>query len=73
MGGVGGAILVGAIALVLWRMHSRKQKQAVKDEDDVFAGPGDSLMREKHTSNPFKKNLDQYHNPGGTVNTASNF
>jgi len=76
VGGIGGAILIGAIAVVLWRVWGRKQKKPVIDEDDLFAGQNDSLMREKQTGNaniPLRSNQQTYHNPNGAVNTASNF
>lgn len=79
VGGIGGAILVGAIAIVLWRLWGRKQNKPDLDDTDIFAGQNDSLMREKETSpggpTPLRSpnNLDRYHNPNGAVNTASNF
>lgn len=77
VGGVGGALLVGGIALVAWRMWGRKQHNRVnQDDDDMLDSQNDSIRREKASgsgTSPFRSNLDQYHNPGGTVNTASNF
>jgi len=78
VGGIGGAILLGGLALVAWRMWGRRRAKGprMEDEDDVF-GPQqhDSLMQEKPTpASPFGSNgLDRYHNPGGNVNAASNF
>jgi len=76
VGGIGGAILVGGIAIVLWRMYARKQKSKVTEDDIIFAGQNDSLMREKEIGNtgvPLRSNSEHYHNPNGAVNTASNF
>lgn len=76
--GVGGAILIGAIGVVFWRI-SRKRNAARTDEDtDLMSGTAvGSGVRETAPSpgaggTPFKSTLDQYHNPG-PVNAASNF
>ena len=83
VGGRGGAILIGAIAIVLLRVRGRQNKQKVNEDDIIFAGQNDNLMREKNATPlnpqaavanaPFRNNLEQYHNPNGAVNTASNF
>jgi hypothetical protein len=76
VGGIGGAILVGAIAVVAWRLWGRKHHKVATEDDDIFVGTNDSVMREKaagNASTPFRSNLEQYHNPNGAVNTASNF
>jgi hypothetical protein len=77
--GIGGAILLGGLAIVAWRIWGRKRGDA--DDDDLM-GSANPSHKEKTNSfhggstgiplNPFKKTLDQYHNPG-PVNTASNF
>lgn len=74
--GVGGAILIGALGLVFWRIH-KKRNERYGDEDDLMGGTAvGSGPREKAPSpagnTPFKNTLDQYHNPG-PVNAASNF
>lgn len=74
--GVGGAILIGALGLVFWRIHKKRNGQ-FGDEDDLMGGTAvGSNPREKAPSpannTPFKNTLDQYHNPG-PVNAASNF
>ncbi|KAJ5835009.1 Mid2-like cell wall stress sensor [Penicillium robsamsonii] len=74
--GVGGAILIGAVGLVFWRIHKKRSEQ-YGDEDDLMGGTAvGSGPREKAPSpagnTPFKNTLDQYHNPG-PVNAASNF
>jgi hypothetical protein len=70
--GVGGAILIGALAVVAWRIWGKKRHNA--DEDDLY--DPNSTFKDKSSSgssaNPFKSTLDQYHNPA-PVNTASNF
>ena len=76
--GVGGAILIGAIGVVFWRMSARKRNAARTDEDaDLMSGTAVGTgAREKapspHGGTPFQSTLDQYHNPG-PVNAASNF
>lgn len=78
VGGVGGAILVGALAVVAWRLWGRKNRVPSPEDEDLFAGTNDNVMREKvaHNTNgsvPQRTNLDSYQNPNGVVNTASNF
>lgn len=82
VGGIGGAILVGGLALVAWRLWGRRQHNRVPtDDDDIFGtsaigNNNDSLLQEKRNSpgpSPFGRNTAQYHNPGGNLNTASNF
>lgn len=76
VGGIGGAILVGALAVVAWRLWGRKHHKVPTEDEDIFAGTNDNLMREKAVGNggsPLRGNLEQYHNPNGAVNTASNF
>ncbi|KKK15336.1 hypothetical protein P175DRAFT_0492365 [Aspergillus ochraceoroseus IBT 24754] len=76
--GVGGAILLGAIGVVAWRLQARKRN--ARDNDDVadlMSGTAvGSGAREKAPNpsggTPFRTTLDQYHNPG-PVNAASNF
>ncbi|KAE8411251.1 hypothetical protein BDV36DRAFT_90783 [Aspergillus pseudocaelatus] len=77
--GVGGAILIGALGVVAWRIHARKRNAHDNDEaTDLMSGTAvGSGVREKAPSpgaggTPFKSTLDQYHNPG-PVNAASNF
>ena len=74
--GIGGAILLGGIAVVAWRIWGRKGRATDDDNDLMDSHPGSS-GREKHSSvsgqSPFRSTLDQYHNQTGPVNTASNF
>lgn len=74
--GIGGAILLGGIAVVAWRIWGRKGHPNEDDNDLMDSHPGSS-GREKRSSisghSPFRSTLDQYHNHGAPVNTASNF
>ncbi|KAI4121370.1 MAG: hypothetical protein LQ338_006402 [Usnochroma carphineum] len=74
--GVGGAILLGGVAVVAWRIWGRKGHNIDDDNDLMDSHPGSS-GHEKRSSvsghSPFRSTLDQYHNHGGPVNTASNF
>jgi hypothetical protein len=76
VGGVGGAILLGGIAIVCWRMWGRKNRMPDND-DDLVANTGAALGDKPHSSStgntPFQSNLEQYHNPGGRPNAAANF
>ncbi|KAI4085852.1 MAG: hypothetical protein LQ348_007767 [Seirophora lacunosa] len=74
--GIGGAILIGGIVVVAWRIWGRKGRPNDDDNELVDSHPG-SADHEKRSSisgqSPFRTTLDQYHNHGGPVNTASNF
>lgn len=76
VGGVGGAILLGGIAIVAWRLRKKRQNQE-NDEDDYLSGSTGSPLREKRNSQggntPFQSTLESYHNPAGKPNTAANF
>lgn len=75
VGGVGGALLLGGIALVFWRMKKR-QHRVTEDDDDLMAGTGSALGDKPQNgtgASPFQSNLEQYHNPGGRPNAAANF
>jgi len=69
--GIGGAIVLGALAAVAWRLWGRK-----KPVEDDFYDPNDTSKEARGSGsteqNPFKTTLDQYHNPV-PVNTAHNF
>ncbi|KAI4212526.1 MAG: hypothetical protein LQ351_004778 [Letrouitia transgressa] len=76
--GIGGAILLGGIAVVTWRIWGRKRHNVDEDNDLVDSVPGSSGREHEKTSSisghsPFRSTLDQYHKPAGPVNTASNF
>ena len=72
VGGVGGAILLGALAVVAWRIWGKKKQHNYQDDDLMDAQTG----REKTSSvsgghSPFRSNLEQHH--AGPINTSSNF
>ncbi|KAL8938844.1 MAG: hypothetical protein Q9211_003010 [Gyalolechia sp. 1 TL-2023] len=74
--GIGGAILLGGLAVVAWRIWGRNGRSNDDDNDLMGSHPGSS-GHEKRSSisgqSPFRSTLDQYHNHGGPPNTASNF
>jgi hypothetical protein len=75
VGGVGGALLLGGIALVFWRMKKRQSK-VTADDDDLNLNTGAALGDKPQNgtgASPFQSNLDQYHNPGARPNAAANF
>lgn len=69
VGGIGGAALIGGIALVAWRLWGKKRRQDFSP-DDTLDSPGDSIHRQKRASAAV---TPAYSNPNGAVNTASNF
>jgi hypothetical protein len=80
VGGIGGAILIGGIAIVAWRLWGKKKREKAASADDFGMGtagsPRDSLGREKQisaSSHAPTLSTDSYRNPNGAVNTASNF
>ncbi|KXT10147.1 hypothetical protein AC579_509 [Pseudocercospora musae] len=77
VGGIGGAILVGGLAVVAWRIWGKKKRQAVPP-DEYIDSQNDSLRKERIASGSGLERYQQphnapYQNPGGSVNTASNF
>lgn len=72
--GVGGALLLGALAFVAWRIWGKKKNNG-DDDDDLMGnnGRGHEQTSSVGDNSPFKSTLDQYHNPAGRVNAASNF
>lgn len=73
--GVGGAIILGGIAVVYYRLRRKRNARGPGDDDDLMhAGTavGSHSHENSTSSSPFKSTLDQYHNPG-PVNPASNF
>lgn len=74
--GVGGAIILGAVGVVFWRLRRRRRAQHDEDADlmsGTAVGSGTREMAPSPASGtPFRSTLDQYHNPG-PVNPASNF
>ena len=78
VGGIGGAIVLGGLAIVAWRIWGRKKNRS-EDDDDYLAGSNahQPLNTEKrHSGSPndmFNRTLEQHHTPGGRVNAAANF
>ncbi|KAI7198616.1 hypothetical protein D0869_00610 [Hortaea werneckii] len=87
LGGVGGAILIGGIAFVCWRLWGKKHKpEPLPQEDEMLDSRDDSISREKRRGSngmPLDGGLggsegdpdevQGYRNPNGRVNAASNF
>ncbi|KAL8745600.1 MAG: hypothetical protein Q9190_002283 [Brigantiaea leucoxantha] len=73
--GVGGALLLGGLAVVAWRIWGRRRHDAGEENDLMDSQLGSSGEKRSSVSgqSPFRSTLDQYHNPAGPVNTASNF
>jgi len=69
--GIGGAILLGALGFVAWRIWGKKK--GGDDEDDIY-DPNENKERPSGSTadTPFRSTLDQYHNPA-PVNPSSNF
>ncbi|OAX77840.1 hypothetical protein ACJ72_07857 [Emergomyces africanus] len=76
--GVGGAVILGGLAFVAWRLRRKRNARGLGDDDDLM-NAGTAVGSSTHetstmgtTHSPFKTTLDQYHHPGG-VNASSNF
>ncbi|KAK2809881.1 hypothetical protein FQN50_003522 [Emmonsiellopsis sp. PD_5] len=76
--GVGGAVILGGLAFVAWRLRRKRNARGVGDDDDLM-NAGTAVGSSSHetstmgtANSPFKSTLDQYHNPRG-VNPSSNF
>jgi hypothetical protein len=73
--GVGGAIILGGLALVAWRIWGRKKHQ---EENDGLMDYGSAIESKPETGGsltsrtPFQSTLESYHAPT-QVNTAANF
>lgn len=80
--GVGGAIVLGALGLVGWRIWGRKKHNEENDglmDYDMTATTGGVEKSERGSSaggtqrsTPFQSTLENYHQPG-QVNASSNF
>ena len=68
--GVGGAIIIGALLIVAFRLRKRKSIGAA-DSDELQGSP--SSAGPSRQQDAFKATLDQYHKPPGTVNPSANF
>lgn len=84
VGGIGGAILIGGLAFVAWRLWGKK-KAAAGEQEEFYDGSqeGSSIAGQKRESMGVLSNsgmsegggtgLERYQNPNGRINTASNF
>ncbi|MCJ1232227.1 mucin 12, cell surface associated [Varicellaria rhodocarpa] len=73
--GIGGALILGGLGLVAWRVWGKRHNSG-EDDDDLMSsrsGAGHGKSSSMAENSPFRSTLDQYHNPTGQVNTASNF
>jgi hypothetical protein len=75
--GLGGAVLLGGLAVVAYRIWGRKKSG--QDTDDYYDQSRPSTGLEKvggssgsGSSNPFKSTLESYHTPA-KLNASSNF
>ncbi|KAK1078088.1 hypothetical protein LTR33_007537 [Friedmanniomyces endolithicus] len=70
VGGIGGAVLIGGIAVVAWRLWGRKRKGGSGEDgrDEMLDSRDDSIRREK-----IGVQQGRYGNPGGPVTASSNF
>ena len=79
VGGIGGAILVGGLAFVAWRLWGKKKAAAREEPDEVWGGSRpDSIETAKRSSGmpSYGGDIsrgDGYSNPNGAINTSSNF
>jgi hypothetical protein len=75
--GIGGAIILGGLLIVAWRIWGRKKND--DDSDGLMGFRTGSGGHEKDNSgnavapNPFQSTLENYHNPARPVNASSNF
>ncbi|KAK3722749.1 hypothetical protein LTR37_002321 [Vermiconidia calcicola] len=65
VGGVGGALLIGGLAFVAWRLWGKKKQAA--QQDDIISG------QKRESTMTYNNSESRYTNPNGAVNTASNF
>ena len=70
VGGVGGALLLGALAYTAWRIFAKKKN--LHDDDLYDPNTQQEKLSTSTDNTPFRNNVEQYHQPG-PVNTASNF
>ncbi|KZF25683.1 hypothetical protein L228DRAFT_236754 [Xylona heveae TC161] len=74
--GVGGAIILGGLGIVAWRIWGRRKGMHDEDDDLMRSEPGSTGQEKTGSANgsdPFRSTLDQYHTRPGPVNTAANF
>lgn len=79
--GVGGAIVLGALAVVAFRIWGRKKQAEESDGLMDYNASSGVEKSEPRTSgggsgsqrNPFQSTLENYHQPTGPVNASANF
>lgn len=71
VGGVGGALVIAALAFTAWKLWGKKKPLHDDGMYDPNAANTEKLSNSTD-SQPFRSTLDQYHNPG-PVNASSNF
>lgn len=72
--GVGGAIFLALIFLVVWKLWGRRRMGATDDDGLMMDSNMGEKEEGKRSLNPFKSTLESYHNPSSKpVNASSNF
>lgn len=75
--GVGGAMLLGGLGMVLWRLRKSQINSVVNGDLGRHEGSPLSAGQDMHSASPeaspFQAALDQYHKQPGSVNASSNF
>jgi hypothetical protein len=71
VGGIGGAIFLGALALVAWRIWGRK-RQSTDDDDFLGAATARKDSDTAHVADD-ESHADRYTSPAGRPNAAANF
>lgn len=72
VGGVGGAILLGGLAFVAWRLWGKKRGQKLP-QDDYYTGNEETLAKENTDGTERYRTGGQTGNAPVSVNAASNF
>jgi len=74
--GLGGAALLGGLAVVAWRIWGRNRRHA-EENDELMAASPEVLSKEKRSStsghSQFRSPADQYRSAPLPVNAAANF
>jgi hypothetical protein len=85
VGGIGGAILIGGLAFVAWRLWGKKKAAGEGQEEYYDGSQTDSIANQKRQSTGMLSNsafsdsgnanagLERYQNPNGAITTSSNF
>lgn len=77
VGGVGGAILLGAIAILFWRRHKKNAQPGNYDDvrygDTAVAEPKPTSASTGSGLAADETHMDRYTGPQGRPNAAANF